>query len=588
MTRAATSQLRPVAKAADDVRRVAVVHRQGATCSLLIADASGTVKVIESARLPLEGLSQAVEGRLKAHGVTRLFRIIPGAGTVCRVGSVPAGSMEEVAAAVGFLAEAQLPEALPAHRRGAGVIPESDHGGARSVLLTGWNGSPGEDPARLCGESVEETWVSVPAALAFLRVPGEEVAAYADVNDGSISVIAERSDRVGARVVLEDNTDPTAWSAAFEETLTDAGVGESSARAQRGHALYIEDKTLLRIREEVLGAETDRQWLDHFGVSLGAALLWATRNPASTGLARLHLTPPKRRESVVSHAANWLGSPKRAIPAAVIAALLLLLIPWGTSHARLLILERKAEGLREQKNKRVDLDRKSALYKQLELNRWPMTKLLAHIASATPMEVTVTSLTISPEVGITMQGNAKSQDDVIQLEANLNKLGLFAENFKRKRLDTKSGAGVEFDIAVSPRAAKLHAPFVPFKDADYNGDYASETLAERLYGKGALNTAVEAPVDKNSKTGRRPRSTDSEPRAEERKPSGSELPPPLTADQIAKMDRSTAMKEMVNRSAYIKKTPTLDTATKQRLEDEVSKTKDRLSELNRVQGGAAK
>jgi hypothetical protein len=55
-----------------------------------------------------------------------------------------------------------------------------------------------------------------------------------------------------------------------------------------------------------------------------------------------------------------------------------------------------------------------------------------------------------------------------------------------------------------------------------------------------------------------------------------EAPPPLTDEQIAKMDKPVATKEWVNRKTFPQKNPTLDAATKSRLEEEVRKLREQM------------
>lgn len=57
-------------------------------------------------------------------------------------------------------------------------------------------------------------------------------------------------------------------------------------------------------------------------------------------------------------------------------------------------------------------------------------------------------------------------------------------------------------------------------------------------------------------------------------------------EQIAKMEKVTAMKEMVTRRTYPQKNPSLDASTKRRLEDEVTKLQERIKALN-AGGGKA-
>ncbi|MFZ2874304.1 MAG: hypothetical protein WAZ94_07460, partial [Phycisphaerales bacterium] len=76
------------------------------------------------------------------------------------------------------------------------------------------------------------------------------------------------------------------------------------------------------------------------------------------------------------------------------------------------------------------------------------------------------------------------------------------------------------------------------------------------------------------------------PSATERRPSPSEtVPPPILDEDIAKMDRATAMSEWVKRKTYPQKNPKLDPAIRQRLEEEWPKIKARFDQLKSSEGG---
>ncbi len=62
------------------------------------------------------------------------------------------------------------------------------------------------------------------------------------------------------------------------------------------------------------------------------------------------------------------------------------------------------------------------------------------------------------------------------------------------------------------------------------------------------------------------------------------IPQPLTAEAIAKLDKQSAMREMVARRTYPQKVPSLDTATKRRMEQEVHDLMEHLKQLNAAGG----
>jgi len=257
-------------------------------------------------------------------------------------------------------------------------------------------------------------------------------------------------------------------------------------------------------------------------------------------------------------------------------------LSWG----RLALLDSRTARLAEMRVGREAMERSAAMYSQLERSRWPMTKLLADVSGATPVGITVTNLRLSPEQGLAIQGTADAADLVNTLQANLNKTRLFS-NIKINRVESKSQSLAEFDVTAD--VTQPHAPSKPVED------FAARTLAQRMYGEGASNTSMPvARTDEGSGSRRRVERGGSERPTAERANGGEQadsrpseagsrrpssmpeaVPPPVSDEDIAKMDRSAAMKGWTNRKSYIQKNPGLDAATKQRLEDEVTKMRAR-------------
>ena len=108
-------------------------------------------------------------------------------------------------------------------------------------------------------------------------------------------------------------------------------------------------------------------------------------------------------------------------------------------------------------------------------------------------------------------------------------------------------------------------------------DFAAESLSKRLYGVEAAALPAESSKDSGSGGGRRERRAegrgDRGGDAEPRRPStpSDAMPPVVTDEDIKKMDRATANRAWVARKVYVQKNPTLDAATKQRLQDEETK-----------------
>lgn len=569
--------------------RVGALHRRGDSWRLVVVESSPRPRLIEAITL----IGDTARALSEAHQRSRfglLVRVAPGRGTIARSASVPAGRPEETAAALGLLAEAQLPGTLPPHRRAAGVIADGSTNGTRAVLMTGWDG-PAE-PAGPMLKRVRETWTTEIAALAVLRGNESPWAACTDAAEGSVSVLATGPDRTAARVLVEDAASPARFrqSAARVVAETCAAVGlELVARDLPGVAM--DPRAAAHLRATVTGVPDERMWLEDYGIALGAALTASSTDPLSRGLASMLEAAPRERASPLERTAAWLARPRHAGLTLAAVAALMLLGPLAFAGARLAILQAKSAGLADRTKVHEEQKLRTALYEQLRTSRWPMTKLLADATAAAPVGVTADTITINGEQGVTIQGTADNPTLVNQFQANLNATRLFG-TVKAPRV-VASGSGVEFDLT-----ATITNPHARAAAAD---DFAAKPLAVRLYGEGASNTTAPRagaatsesprPASRGSRRAEteRPasaeRSEEDSPR-ESRRPSGGSAdqpPPPLTDAEIGAMNLATASKEHAIRKPFLQRNPNLDAAAKARLEDEIRKLRERQ---DAVRGGA--
>jgi Tfp pilus assembly protein PilN len=557
---------------------VLALHRQGDSFSVLILDPAPALKVLETRRVAPSELASKIAAMVRQHSVRQIVRVAPGARTMCRVAMVPEGEGPRVqlAGVVALLAEAQLPETLESYRRAGGVIADAPRAEGRTTLLTGWMGTPTDEPATLVGakERVSQSWIAPAAALAALRglsrSPGSALVAYADGFDGSVSLIGESQGRPVARVWVDDNTTDESWSSAVSRAAP--GLAPASSPRRKGLLLCAEELSR-DIRAGVEGVAGESSWLSSFGVALGAALTASSEDPAQRSLAALHAVAPAIREPAPARFLRWIARPGRAAGVLVASLVLALGVPLGIAWARHEIVAKKAATLEDQKKGRKDLDRRAAVYSELEKSRWPMTKVIATISAAAPEGVTLTNFRLATEQSpsLSVQGTAKSQAQIDQFQANLNRTGRF-RGANVNRSESKADVGYTFDLS-----ADIANPLEPFVMLD---DWSAKPLAVRLYGEGASNTQ-EAPVAEKPDRTRRPSFTSAESEPATRTPSASsgELPPELKDEDIAKMERSTAMKEFTRRRSHVQKNPGLDRATKSRLESEADRLKARMDAL---------
>ncbi len=562
--------------------RVAALHRRGDVWRLVVIEGGESARLIDAMTLTAD-LGPAISAAQREHGFGTLVRVAPGRGTIARAASVPAAGPDETASALSLLAEAQLPGSLPAHRRGAGLIADGGSNGTRAVLLTGWDG-PADPPGAIL-RRVPERWTTEIAALAVLRGGRSPWATCADPATGAVSVLVTGPDRTAARVLVEDASTPARFRQAAARALAEAcnAVG-AVAPARESAGLGLDPRAAAHLRAHVAGIPESDEWFEDYGVALGAALTAGAADPLTRGLASMLEAAPTERDSVLARAVAWLAQPRNAWTAAAVCAAIVLLAPLAFAAARLAVLEAKSAGLSDRTRQRADDRIRDALYQQLEASRWPMTKLLADVSAAAPVGVVANVILLSPEQGLSIQGTAQDPGQVNTFQANLNATRLFT-GVKVGRV-AASSSGVEFDLS-----AAVSNPHGAVPGAE---DFAAKPLAARLYGEGASNTSAptSAPIAERVPSRGTPRAgpertererSGGDDDRESRRPSPSkptEVPPPLTDEQIKAMDRPSAMKEMTSRRTYPQHNPTTDAATKTRLAEEVRRLQEHMRSLN--------
>lgn len=269
---------------------------------------------------------------------------------------------------------------------------------------------------------------------------------------------------------------------------------------------------------------------------------------------------------------TWLAAPRRAYGVVAVCIALVLLAPLGVSWARAAVLRSKAEKLDSQASARDELTRQAALFQAMEQSRWPMTKLLADIAAATPVGVVLDSIRLSPESGVGLDGTAQTSDQLNGLQAAFNKTGLFRD----LRVDRSESvdSGVKFSVS-----GKVASPHVKVASSE---DFGGRPLAVRLYGDGASNTAFKATArSESSGSPRRPdRESDRDSSAESARaperpsnspPATATVPPPITDEEIVSLPDGKASGLWSQRRAFVTANPKTDQAVLDRINAETEK-----------------
>ncbi|MGD9791395.1 MAG: PilN domain-containing protein [Phycisphaerales bacterium] len=579
----------PASRAKGPVRVVAAIHVQGDTVVALIVKRNGKPEILDSQELPKAQLSAWLAKAARQHEFKDIIEIAPGGSTIARSVPIPQASDAETLSALELQAETLLPESLPSHRRAVGLLnPTSTD--ARTGLLTAlvadhphgsWSPPKG----------TRATFIAPISALAALRLeaqaagltdPSDDLYAFADPADGSIALIHKNGKGLVARSLVEDTSTTDAWADAVRRaTQLVTNVTKSAP------SLVTPEGAPASFAESIAGARANDMWLRKNALALGGALAALSTVPTVRSFAALHDKAPKIEEPLLLRASTSLSSTRTAVIAVLSAVALAIAIPWLTALARSALMQSKSESLKVQQARREELNKRSSIYQELSRTRWPMTKILAEISASTPVGVTITNLTIVPGQPIQLQGQADNPDLVAALVTNLNNSKHFFA--QTKRTESRTGETTTFDIAatVTQPHASFSLPTTPEGDTPVDFDFSKTPLAERLYpGQNASNTAVEPKADKPTRTSRSSfggSSGASTPGANRSTGSSSlpkEAPAPIADADIAALDQSGTMKEFSTRSAFLTANKKdLDSATKQRLESEVSKLKDRLRAL---------
>ncbi len=561
---------------ADAPRRVVAVHRQGDQFNIVLAEQrNGRAQVVEHQSVPVRD-SERLATLLGRLAPERVVRVLPGGSMVCRIIEIP--PLDEAAAieAACLQAEADLPNMLAAHRRGTALLPWRTSVDNRVAAAFGW---PGERP------------LDFPEAIENLSYCGEaasllELLIHSGVNQGAIASLDRdhhsmelASHFMSATAVRTARLSEGQWSSDADrvvvETVLSAGADEATvveieqrvANAARTHrqSLVIDADLAGRLSRVVSGATADGAWWSRFGIAVGAAL--AALGPRRA-MVELRDQPPQVPRGVVVSTLNWISNRQRARNVAVLALLLIIVVPIVGGWTRYGILKFKTRHLEEVKAAFKERQAEADFFRTLRSHRWPMTKLLADIAGMAPYSLDFESINIDSSSLVTISGTAAlgEQDDVLTFHRQLNESHLFHEvkspNF------TFGDDKIEFELQgmmANPMARVNRPSNVPLAEVMYGEDARGLRLGEYVFNSFILGgpriRPRATPTPRPSSPGdSQPASTGESPFS---LPSGgssgagapldsgvrSAPPPPLSDADIGKMDEAAVQKALLARAA---------------------------------------
>lgn len=560
----------------------------------------------------------ALEAAVKRAKPDRVVVVIPAARTVGRVVSAapPAGTAQQIAAAMDLIAESQLGSTLPAHRRAAGVLPfgptagvagsagvtasagSGSAAGGDPLVALGWAGMLGDEPileARGCEDAVfvpEAVALAALASAAGASLGGCELALSASVEDGGVLVLARGPKRAVLRDVIEEADDAGMFASAVADDLAQA-AGLAGVTVAPSVAPEPEKPRSVRLQAPggrvianalIAGARRDQLFLDDSGLLLGAALAVAGPiggSALSSPLLGLQHDAPIPSTPVFLRAAQALASPWRAGAVLGVCAAVLVASMLGASYGRYWLLQRQLDRSPGDPQAQQAALVQAEFYSLLRQRRWPMTKLLADLTATMPKGVMLESLTLEKSKDVSLSGTTESDDAVSSWRESLARTGVFTD-VRTPRLDGSSfslAATVSNAMAVVPgstyEAAAKNAPPPVTADSPATSGSTRGGSGAAPAGRGPNTTGNTQGRGRDGGGGGATSGGGSGGAGAGGKAATREPPAPLSDDQIAAMDRGMATREFGARRGAMN-IPGLDAATKQRLADEAEKLRQRM------------
>jgi len=581
------------------VGRVVVTARsggEGGGWRVLVARTAGQGVHIESATTvpgnDAAGLVAAIE-RSKADA---LVSVVPASKLVVRAvlataeASAPGADAGLLLGAMDLVAEATLGTSTEEHRRAAGMV-RMGGAAAAMTLVVGWVGdAAGSQQAQSkdtgpLGKAC--TWVPEAAALGALAAatPGCAMALSADRAAGSILTLSAGATKVAARSMNEDGEDSQAWGEALDESAARACTAVEVSPPRE--ALSAGDRTVALISASgqsltgptVQGVVADARWINEYGTALGGAMAMLRGDPLSRTLLGMTFSRPVPHVPPIVKVVDFFSRPSRAATALAACLALALLWPLGVAWARQRVLEDKAKLVGSDDGAAQDARRQAEFYQLLKKKRWPMTKLLGDLTASLPQGITLETLTLEFGQKVKVSGMADSAALVSQWRVELEKSPVFEEARDTKNEATVTAGAFELAAIVSQpflasggAAGVNQSALIVTPSATETPAVVQPAPARPAPATGATGNRNDRPAGTNRAGGGRTNAAKSEKAA-----AGDVVPPPMTDDEINRLDRSAAIREFASRSKASK--ILTDAGEVDRLKGEVEKLKARMEAL---------
>lgn len=564
------------------------VTQQPSSTAVLAADLPKSIGrfTLQGVRTFDRGQISQAEALLREHKVAMLLRVVSASKCVTRVVSVPelesAAPIDKssLASALPFIAESEAP-GTPGWRRAAGLLPRMHHAARHAAVVSIWPTADSIENNNFADWGGGQ-WVSEPVALAGAGHihAGTQLIARADEASGAISIVAQGESRTIVRTARLASAGSGSWSSDVSRT-----IGETADAAGVRHGEITIDDGIAMIASDDASASAPT-WMQRWGLAVGVLAIWASDDETVRSLATLSAQEPIPVVHPIDRIVSWIAHPRNAAVLIAAATAIMVLVPMGSAWARVQILEDRAKAAKLTE-RLAESEKRVGFYDLLRERRWPMAKLIADVSGSAPVGIELESLELAQGETVTIRGTAQKADLVAKFRENLAATKVFSQ---LATPSVESGSGVRFLLTAK----------VIGNGALYQGkwaeDFTSESLGQRLYGKDWQPASEHAHAFSDHSSSRRrgggggggegrASGEGTRSQATSRAAAPFVVPQPLTDADIAKMDRTTAMKEFGMRKNAAGKVT--DPADKQRLLDEVERVKVRMQQARSDQPPAS-
>ena len=500
--------------------RISILHRQGRQWACLHAgiDPIGGV-TIASATTFDAGDAQGLKDWVEAGNTNMVRVVVPGSSIVCRTCSLPNAEPDQLDEALQLQAESKLLGTAPMFRTAAAMLPAPSHATTRTGLVLAW-----PETSDFIGPDLEPAPLYIPDVAAMCSLVGslhpKAPALWVDREDGTVTMVMAQQERVHVRATKAHLPDPATTRECIDqllmETALQAGSTPESSRniateasAELGdttapRTLQLPKSVLESMQERLRGCEVDQAWLDTWGIAAGAALAM------SDDLAPLTMfqhSLPEETPSLGEFATRRLSSVEVAAALVLLAVCLLAIGPMAFHGTRVAMLSILHPGLGEQVKTYEDNRDQQVMYGALMSEAWPMSKLLADIASNTPEGIEVDSIRLGYGEPVRIQGMAMPSSEeesaalATRMKAMLQDSGVFSDVTLRWE-DSETFGNRSFDISATVKRPQYRPGYA------LQQDFATWTLSERksgqdsdgnwLDGTTAVASSTATPFDRGS------------------------------------------------------------------------------------------